>query len=99
MDEYERLFSEPKPEICFPVDLMAEIRAKGKSALPYWEAQGFTMTEFPEVDQDGNPKINKKTGKPVIGARLFRAPKQEACAICGDTHEPEGWECFGCGTV
>ena len=38
----ERLFSEPKVRVNFPVDLAAEIRAKGKGAFPYPETDGMT---------------------------------------------------------
>ncbi len=26
-------------------------------------------------------------------------PEDDGCAVCGDSREPDGWTCLGCGSV
>ena len=48
MLDREQLFSEPKPKVDFPVDLDAEIRAKGKDAKEWyiWCSVEWLGTKF-----------------------------------------------------
>jgi len=50
----------------------------------------------------GSPHYRASDGKAfaaVAGEIAVAAAPIGACPVCGDTREPDGWECPGCGSV
>jgi hypothetical protein len=75
--------------------------AELKERQSWFDEQDWQYWELKDLMADltgGRPSITYC--RPAsLQAFLDGLPAKSGCVVCGDTREPDGWLCLGCGTV